>query len=279
MAARSSTPPKTEVQRIPLARIQPSHRNPRRRLRRLDELAESMRVHGLLQPVVVRPLRGGKYEVIAGHRRLAAAQSLEWSDVPAIVRTSTEDHAYLLTLVENLQRDDLSPKEEAGALQALIRERNWTATQVANSIQKSIAYVSRRVRVFEDPILAPFVLQELLTVSVAEELLPLPERTKRALAERAVEHDWERKEVRAEIAKAERGARARGLNVARKASDLRRALQGLWPGHLSDVDRRELRLLFSYLAVLAKAPATQEQIIPALPELNVASRQGRRRRS
>jgi ParB family chromosome partitioning protein len=258
------------VVRIPLERLRPSSRNPRHRLRRLDELAESMRVYGIMQPLVVRPVRRGGYEIVAGHRRFAAAQMLGWTDVPAVVRSASADQAHLLTLVENLQRADLSPKEEASALQAVVRERNWTASQVAESIQRSIAYVSRRVRVFEDPILAPLVLSEQLTVSVAEELLPLPEPRKRALAQQAIESDWERKDVRAEIAKSLRSARARTLGVQRKANELRKALQGVWPGHLSDGDRRELRLLFHDLAVLAKAPEAAEQVMPAL--LRAASR-------
>ena len=218
-----------------------------------------------MQPLVVRPLRGGRYEIVAGHRRFAAAEMLGWTDIPAVVRSANADHAYLLTLVENLQRDDLSPREEAAALQALMLERNWTASQVAESIQRSVAYVSRHVRVFEDPVLAPLVLAGQLTVSVAEELLPLPERLKQALAQQAIDAHWERKEVRDEIARTLRSSRSQTLGVQRKAHELRKLLQGVWAGHLSDGDRRELRLLFHDLAVLAKAPPAAEQVIPVLP--------------
>src|SRR5207237_1618059 len=89
--------------------IEPGPRNPRRKLGRLDELAESLRAHGLLQPIVLRPTAGDRYEVVAGHRRLAAATQLGWTTIPAVVRSTAADEAYLLTLVENLQREDLSP--------------------------------------------------------------------------------------------------------------------------------------------------------------------------
>src|SRR6266567_2193063 len=99
---------------IRVDRIDPSPRNPRRRLGQLQELADSLREHGLLQPIVVRahPTSPDRYELVAGHRRLAAAQSLGWSNISAVVRSAESDEAYVLTLVENLQRQDLSPREE-----------------------------------------------------------------------------------------------------------------------------------------------------------------------
>jgi ParB family chromosome partitioning protein len=100
---------------VPVADIRPSPRNPRRTLDDIDELADSIRAHGLLQPIVVGRVDAG-YELVAGHRRLAAVQQLGWARVPAIVRDEEPDDAYILMLVENLQREDLTPKEEAAAL-------------------------------------------------------------------------------------------------------------------------------------------------------------------
>jgi ParB family transcriptional regulator, chromosome partitioning protein len=122
----------------------------------VDELAASMREHGLMQPVGVRQL-SDSYELIAGHRRLEAVKLLGWSEIAAIVREETADQAYILTLVENLQREDLSPREEAAALELLVRERGWTTRQVGEAIKRSHIYVSRRLRVFEDDIFAPLV--------------------------------------------------------------------------------------------------------------------------
>jgi ParB family chromosome partitioning protein len=84
----------------------------------------------------VRP-SGNGYELIAGHRCLEAAKLLGWSEIVAVVRDETDDQAYILTLVENLQREDLSPREEAAALEVLVRERGWCIRQVGEAIKRS----------------------------------------------------------------------------------------------------------------------------------------------
>jgi len=178
------------TQSLPIASIQPSPRNPRQHVDDVGELAESLKSHGLLQAIVVRRC-GATYEVIAGHRRLAAAKLLGWSDIAATVREETADQAYVLTLVENLQREDLTPKEEASALAVLVHERGWTTRQVGDAIKRNHTYVSRRLRVFEDSVLAPLVLDRKLPVSVAEELLRAPDgEARQELASRAADQDW-----------------------------------------------------------------------------------------
>src|SRR5579872_1456293 len=145
------------IQQLPVSSITPSRRNPRRHLVGVDELAGSLETHGLLQPIVVKPINGG-YEVVAGNRRFAAAQQLGWKTIPATVRAEAHDDDYVLALVENLQRQDLTAREEADALGELVRERGWSTRRVAEAIQRSQAFVSKRLRVFEDPMLAPAVL-------------------------------------------------------------------------------------------------------------------------
>jgi ParB family chromosome partitioning protein len=175
---------------IDVDRIASSPRNPRQRIDSIDELAASLQAYGLLQPVVVRSVNGN-YDLVAGHRRLAAAKQLGWQRIAAVVRDESDDQAYLLTLTENLQRDDLTPKEEAAALEVLIREHGWTTRQVGEAIKRSHTYVSRRLRVFENPTLAPFVLEHKLAVTTAEELLRAPdEQTCQDLARQAAEHQW-----------------------------------------------------------------------------------------
>ena len=185
---------------LPLSAIAPSPRNPRHRADGIDELADSLRAHGLLQPVVVRR-RGDGYELIAGHRRLEAARQLGWTSIAAVVRDETDDQAYILTLVENLQREDLSPKEEAAALEVLIRERGWSTRQVGEAVKRSAMYVSRRLRVFDDPVLAPLVLSNRLPVSTAEELLREPAVAVRGeLADQAVSEQWTQPVARRQVA-------------------------------------------------------------------------------
>src|SRR5215472_4687953 len=118
-----------DVELVPVESITGSQRNPRRRLHGIDELAASLASHGLLQPVLVRK-SDEHFELVAGHRRLAAAIQLGWQAIPAIMRSVNEDEAYLLTIVENLQREDLSAREESEALAVLIQERSWSTHQV-----------------------------------------------------------------------------------------------------------------------------------------------------
>jgi ParB/RepB/Spo0J family partition protein len=177
---------------IAIDSIEPSPRNPRQHMGDVGELADSLREHGLLQPIVVRRRDGG-YQLLAGHRRLKAARQLGWTKIAAVVRDETDEQAYIMTLVENLQREDLQPKEEAAALEVLVRERGWSTRQVGEAIKRGPMYVSRRLRVFEDETLAPLVLTDQLAVSTAEELLVVADIDKRAeLAQQAVDERWER---------------------------------------------------------------------------------------
>jgi ParB family transcriptional regulator, chromosome partitioning protein len=187
-----------DLLKLPLSTLQPSPRNPRRRLDNIDDLADSIREYGLLQPIVVRSMPDG-YQVVAGHRRLEAMRALGWDTVPAVVQTANDAQAYLLALIENLQREDLTPREESAALEELVREHGWPTRQVAAAVKRSQAYVSKRLRVFEDAVLAPLVLERRLSVTVAEELLPAPPERRTLLARQAVEEHWD-------LAAARRGA-------------------------------------------------------------------------
>jgi ParB family chromosome partitioning protein len=196
------------IQHVPIESIiVEDSANPRRRLFGIDALAASIQEHGLLQPLVVRQNGDarGRYYLVAGHRRMAALQVLAQTDpgrgeqrVPVMVREEEPHQAYLLTLIENLQRDDLSPREEAEALGRLVRERGWSTRQVAAAIHRSQAFVSRRLRVYEDRTLRPLVLSGRLSASVAEELLATEPPRRAELARRAVRENWDQKRARAE---------------------------------------------------------------------------------
>ena len=138
-----------------------------------------------MQPIVVRRLADG-YQLVAGHRRLEATRSLGWTEIPAVIRDEGESEAYILTLVENLQREDLTAHEEAEALGLLIRERKWSVRKGAQAIKRDPLYVSRRVRVFEDPILRRPVLNERLPVSTAEVLLRAAPEQRVSLVKEAI---------------------------------------------------------------------------------------------
>jgi ParB family chromosome partitioning protein len=118
--ARQSIDNRT-VRQLPIAKIQASPQTPRQRLGRIDELAAGINDHQRWQPVVVRRVRRG-YELIAGHRRLEAVKTLGWTEIRAVLRDEMDAQAYVQTLVESLQREDLTATEEASALRVLVRE-------------------------------------------------------------------------------------------------------------------------------------------------------------
>jgi ParB family chromosome partitioning protein len=259
-----------ELRSVPVSAITTNARNPRRKLTGIDELAGSIRTHGLLQPVVVRVV-GDMYQLVAGHRRLAAARDLGWERVPAMVRDEGEDDAYVLTLVENLQRVDLSARDQATALEVLVRERGWTTRQVASAISRSQAFVSKRLRVFEDAMLAPAVMAGRLSVSAAEELLAVPERHRYELLAVALEMGWEYNEIR-QAAKQQRldSNRSRGPRqpgLTRRVRELRMELRNVDLHDLMATDLRELRLFFAELSMLARTKQEdgRKRVFPLLP--------------
>jgi ParB family chromosome partitioning protein len=137
---------------LPLTQIRPNPYQPRRAFDEtaLSELAESMRASGLLQPVVVRPADGA-YELIAGERRLRAADRLGWSEIGAIVRDVDDRTLLTLALVENLQRDQLSPIDEALGYQRLMEEFSVSQTDLAGLVGRSRPAVANALRLLKLP--------------------------------------------------------------------------------------------------------------------------------
>lgn len=118
---------------------------------KLEELADSIREHGILQPLVVRPKGDGEYELVVGERRLRAALKLGMARVPVVVKELEEREAKEAALIENLQREDLSPIEEAMAYQEMMGSYGYTQEQLAKRIGKSRAYVANTVRLLSLP--------------------------------------------------------------------------------------------------------------------------------
>ncbi|MBV9322861.1 MAG: ParB/RepB/Spo0J family partition protein [Chloroflexi bacterium] len=240
------------VYQLAVDQIQPSPRNPRQHPNSIDELADSLRAHGLMQPVVVRRL-GTDYQLIAGHRRLEAAKTLGWTEIAAMVREESDDQAYILTLVENLQREDLTPREEAAALEVLVRERGWSTRQVGEAVKRSPMYVSKRLRVFEDPVLADPVLTNQLTVSTAEELLRASEDKRKQLVEQAIAERWGQSDARQAVAECKVTLQSRPTppRLASRLRALSDELAAVESGSLSTREKRELRHLAAVLSRLS----------------------------
>lgn len=138
---------------VPLDAIVPNRRQPRESFEEeaLEELAASIREHGILQPLLVRPLGDGRYELIAGERRWRAAQRAGLATVPVLTRSATGQAALEMALVENVQREDITPLECARAYRALIDEFGMTQEQVAAKVGKSRAAVANALRLLKLP--------------------------------------------------------------------------------------------------------------------------------
>jgi len=143
--------PGNAVNKLPLDRIDRGRYQPRREFDpdSLRELADSIAAQGVIQPIVVRPIAGERFEIIAGERRWRAAQQAGLSEIPVVVRDVDEQTALAIALIENIQRDDLNPLEEAGALHRLLGEFGLTHQQVAEAVGKSRTTVTNLLRLLE----------------------------------------------------------------------------------------------------------------------------------
>ena len=141
------------LQRIPLDLIAPNPRQPRKAFgeTELQELADSLREHGVLQPVLVRPLAGGRYELLAGERRWRAARLAGLERIPAVVRAAPDGDGLEIAMIENMARQDLNPVEAAHACAALVDEFGLTKEEVGKRVGKSRVAISNLVRLLELP--------------------------------------------------------------------------------------------------------------------------------
>lgn len=141
--------------KVPIEFISPNPRNPRRSFAEVDltDLAQSIREHGIVQPVVVRPSpsQSGRYEIIAGERRWRAAQRAELIEIPVIVRDVDDRTALELAIIENVQRADLNPLEEAQGYQQLIDEHGYSQADLGQVIGKSRSHVANTLRLLKLP--------------------------------------------------------------------------------------------------------------------------------
>ena len=167
---------------------------------KLSELAESIRAQGVIQPIVVREVvsaRGGRtWEIIAGERRWRASRLAGLAEIPVVVREVDDRTVVAMALIENIQREDLNPLEEANALQRLIDEFDLTHAQAAEAVGRSRAAVSNLLRLLElPPEIRTLVETRSLEMGHARALLTLAPQAAVALARQAAEHGWSVREV------------------------------------------------------------------------------------
>ncbi len=226
-----ASPSGGRVEMIPVDQIVPGTFQPRQQVdeARLQELADSIAVHGVLEPLVVRR-KGPGYELVVGERRWRAAQKAGLREVPALVRELTDSQAAELALVENLQREDLNPLEEAEAYRRLMEEFGLTQEEVARRVGKPRSTVANRLRLLElDPAVKELVRSGRLSAGHAKALLGLeaPEE-QRALGEQMVATGASVREAEALVRAAARRRPRRGRVEASEdvqLNELRERLQ------------------------------------------------------
>jgi ParB family chromosome partitioning protein len=195
--ALEATPGDT-LRALPVDAIAPGKYQPRKQWDqdKLEELAESIRAQGVIQPIVVRELPDRTFEIIAGERRWRASRLAGLAEIPAVVREVDDRTVVAMALIENIQREDLNPLEEATALQRLIDEFDLTHAQAAEAVGRSRAAVSNLLRLLElPPEIRTLVETRALEMGHARALLTLAPQAAIALARQAADNGWSVREV------------------------------------------------------------------------------------
>ena len=184
-AQKESSP--AEINRLPLTALQAGKYQPRQKMETgaLQELAESIREQGVMQPLLVRLVSTGKYEIIAGERRFRAATLAGLTEVPVLVSGANDQAAAAMALIENMQREDLNPLEESQGLARLIEEFGFTHEQAAKAVGKSRSAITNLLRLSQlaKPVQAMLLAGD-IDMGHARALLPLPGASQIALAQR-----------------------------------------------------------------------------------------------
>ncbi|HYM86240.1 MAG TPA: ParB/RepB/Spo0J family partition protein [Pseudoxanthomonas sp.] len=200
--AAATAPPEAQpgerLRQIPVKQLQPGKYQPRLHMdpAKLSELAESIKAQGVIQPIVVRELSPGKFEIVAGERRWRASQEAGLADVPVVVRELDDRTVIAMALIENIQREDLNPLEEAQSLHRLIAEFSLTHAEAAEAVGRSRAAVSNLLRLLElPPAIRALLEARRLEMGHARALLTLSPELASKLASEAADQGWSVREV------------------------------------------------------------------------------------
>lgn len=204
--AETSTPvTHNNLQELAISAIQGGQFQPRRDMDAdsLEELATSIKAHGILQPILVRPIAEHRYEIIAGERRFRAAQLAGLSHVPVVIKTIDDQSTMALALIENMQREDLSPLDEALAIERLIDDCQLTHDDAAHLLGKSRAQISNLLRLLNlEPQVKQWVAEKKLDLGHAKVLLALTGRLQLQAAEKVMTHGLNVRQTEALVAQA-----------------------------------------------------------------------------
>jgi len=220
-----------KARRAPIENLQPNPRNPRRLFSddELDELASSVRERGIIQPIVVRALTGGNFEIIAGERRWRAAQRAGLHDVPIAVVEANDAQSLEYAIIENVQRADLNPIEEATGYLALMDDFNRTQEEVAQIVGKSRPHIANTIRLLK---LSEPVKQLVRTgkISAGHARLLVGQPNAELIAHEVIDKGWSVRDLEADMRK----------DVADQLRDLRRQAKGFVTNIPKDADTRAL---------------------------------------
>ena len=212
-------------QQLPIDRMRPGRYQPRTRMdaEALAELADSIRAQGVIQPILVRPVGEDRYEIIAGERRFRAAQMAGLAEVPVTVRDVPDDAALAMALIENIQRENLNPLEEAQGVQRLVREFDFTHEQAAAAIGRSRSATSNLLRLLN--LAAPvqeMLLEGRLDMGHARALLAVDAATQVQLGHQIVLKGLSVREAEALVARTQRAPSSGSRAAPARSRDLER---------------------------------------------------------
>jgi len=230
LLGRSSEAPRDSLTTLPVGRIRPGKYQPRTRMGQeaLAELAASIKTQGLMQPVLVRPVDRDRYELIAGERRWRAAQMAGLQEIPALVREVADESALAMSLIENIQRENLNPMEEAGGIQRLVDEFRMTHEQAADAVGRSRSATTNLLRLLRltKPVQA-MVMEGVLEMGHARAVLALEGARQIEAANRVAARGLSVRETEALVAKMLRGqGDSRAAKVDRDLGRLEEEVSG-----------------------------------------------------
>jgi ParB family transcriptional regulator, chromosome partitioning protein len=211
------------LRNVAIDALQPGKYQPRSHMDQepLAELAESIKAQGVMQPILVRPIGGGRYEIIAGERRWRAARMAGLDTVPALVRDIPDQQALAAALIENIQREDLNPLEEATGIQRLVQEFGLTHQAIAETLGRSRAAVSNLLRLLDlAPPVRELLAQGRLDMGHARALLALPVQRQIELAREAAHKGLTVREVEQRVADALKAPQPKRPRVDRDVARL-----------------------------------------------------------
>lgn len=209
----------SSLQIIPLSKIITNPEQPRKTFdeEKLKELSDSIRAQGIIQPILIKPIPQGKYQIVAGERRFRASQIAGLTEIPAIVRDLSDEAVIVIALIENIQRHDLNPIEEAHALQRLVEEFYITHQKVAEMVGKSRVSVTHALRLLSlTPEVKTWLEQGLISVGHAKLLMTLSPTTQVNIATSIIEKNLSVRDTERWIQTMEQGTK---IQTPKKAQD------------------------------------------------------------